>query len=74
MKLKDVKAHFFNGCDVIVSGRYEGEEERYLFKNGFQLTEEHETLYRKNNSDPLPVIDIHEQTKAKQCPGCGTWG
>jgi len=59
MILKDVKEHFYNGSDRIISARYEGEEERYLFFNGMQFTEEDEAFYRKVN-EPLPVIDTYE--------------
>ena len=59
MKLKDVVEHFYNGSDEIISARYEGKEERYLFYNGVQFTKEEEAFYRKVNY-PLPVIDIYE--------------
>ena len=59
MILKDVIEHFYNGSDEIISARYEGEEERYLFFNGVQFTKEEEAFYRKVNY-PLPVIDIYE--------------
>jgi hypothetical protein len=57
----DVKTHFDNGYEDIISGRWKGEEERFLFykehefKFGdtfsvyVQMTEEQERLYRKHN-------------------------
>jgi len=62
MKLIDFKEHFYNGFDRIISGRYEGKEERHFFykKHGYelgqllywyeQMTLEQENLYKKHNS------------------------
>ena len=62
MILKDVKGHFHNGFDSIISARYDGKEERHFFykKHGNQLgqllykyeqmTPKQENLYRKHNS------------------------
>ncbi len=73
MKLKDVVEHFYNGNDVIISARYEGEEERYLFRNGIQFTKKEEQLYRKSNNT-LPIIDIKEQKRiaSRKCIRCGS--
>mgnify|MGYP000082190458 CR=1 FL=1 len=72
MILKDVIEHFYNGSDKIISARYEGEEERYLFFNGVQFTKEEEAFYRKVNY-PLPIIDTYELIRKNlaPCPSCG---
>ena len=61
MKIKDVIEYFYNGFDRVISARYEGEEETFLFYtiHGYefgrfftgyeQMTEEQENLYRKHN-------------------------
>ena len=62
MILKDVKGHFYNGFDIIISARYDGKEERHFFykEHGYelgdwlywyeQMTPKQENLYRKHNS------------------------
>jgi hypothetical protein len=70
MILKDVKEHFYNGSDRIISARYEGKRERYLFFNGVQFTEKEEAFYRKANN-PLPIIDIDSiRNSSKQFCTC----
>ena len=68
------KEHFYNGFDHIVSARYEGEEETFLFYtiHGYefgrfftgyeQMTEEQENLYRKHNSLLIERIDNEIRT------------
>ena len=72
MILKDVKEHFYNGSDRIISARYEGKRERYLFFNGVQFTEKEEAFYRKANN-PVPIINVSELIKnnSRPCTSCG---
>lgn len=58
----DLETHFTNGFDFIVSARWKGEEERFLFykehiyefgqlfSTYVQMTTEQENFYRKHNS------------------------
>ncbi len=55
MKIVDVIVHFTNGVERICSGRYEGEEKRFLYSNVWgKFSEEQEKSYRKFNN-PLPI-------------------